>query len=254
MKSSEQKSASFSIKRFGMMISQYIHIHRGGWMLGLLVIIGIALVVRLIAYTLIPDSPGQISGNGWMGIYFIAGLLITSHIFFDVHKGQQSWLTLSLPASPVEKYWSAWALTGPIYTIGAMLLLFVLLLVFSSLDKIVTGNSVFFFNPFEAGNLTYIYYYLLLHSFFFWGAIYWNKMQFLSTLMFAVVISIGFAALTYGGVQLSELLIPDGYFIDLSSPALSQTLNVLKNLFWLLSWLFFLFWGYDRYKNAQVLS
>ncbi|MCH8568245.1 MAG: hypothetical protein LAT67_08275 [Balneolales bacterium] len=252
----EPNRSLFSIRRILLMLRHYALLHRTSWLIGLLVIVLVPITIMLLIIIFVSDPSvfmNNQSKSGWLTIYTIAGLLLTSNLFIDIHKPGQSWFTLTLPASPGKKYWSAWLISGPIYTIVAMLVIFGLSII-TGLFRTVFDVSFTLFNPFTSEVMRQIMIYHIFHALFLWGAVWWNKLSFLYSLLLVVAILASGVLLIFLSVQAIEFILPDNYLIDLGSPFYESGLRIATSLLWLFSWLFFLFWGADCYARKERLS
>lgn len=111
------------------------------------------------------------------------GLWVTMRVFRDVHTKERSHFLLTLPASNLEKFLSRLLLTTVGYTaliIAIFYLSSILILGFSSA---FLKTQAIVFNPFDAEITNLIIFYLIIHAFFFLGAIYFKKHIFSKTIL-----------------------------------------------------------------------
>ncbi len=184
----------FSAQRFTLLIKRYFVLNYKPWLIGLGALSGVLLLVSLInAYA----SGGSfnfplITSLGSVFI-FIVGFMTTSSVFKEIHTPARGQFFLTLPATTIEKLFSHWFITSIAYILIANIILYLVLLFANGLSNLIWGMQWSFFNPFSIGNLELMGQYIVAHSLFFLGAVYFRKNNFLKTLLslFALYVFLG---------------------------------------------------------------
>lgn len=136
-------------------------------------------------------------------ILLLIGLVATSLSFRDIHRSPQNHVSLLIPASSFEKYASRFFITTLFYIFGALVIYFAFSTFSAGVSFAIFRSHHTIFNPFSKEILRVIASYIVVHSIFFFGAVYFKKGAFLKTLLALTVIGIFFtvfAALVTGTV------------------------------------------------------
>ncbi len=184
-----EKINQFSLQRFALLIKRYAMFNMKSWLIGLGALAGVLIVVS--ALTIIfSGGVYRISGMVSLGqvIIFTGGLLIASMAYNEIHTPAKSQFYLTLPATTAEKLFSHWIVTSVIFILLANVLLFAVLFLTSSIAFFALSIPIETFNPFTNENLTLMSIYLVVHSIFFLGALYFRKNNFLKTILSLFVI------------------------------------------------------------------
>lgn len=140
---------------------------------------------------------------------FLTGLLTTSFTFKDMHSKQRSHAYLTLPGSRFEKYAAKLILTGIGMVVATMALYFVVSVVSAAVTRLIFGMNHRIFNPFEPLIWKLVAQYIIVHSVFFLGAVFFRKLSFLKTILSLTVFGFGLnilVALVYGAMVLFMFL------------------------------------------------
>lgn len=173
---------------------------------------------------------------------FLVGLLTTSFTFKDMHSKTRGYAYLTLPGSSFEKYTAKLLLTGIGMVIATMVMYFVVSAVSAGLTRLIFGMNHRIFNPFEVFYWKLVAQYIIAHSVFFLGAVFFKKLSFLKTILSLTVFSFGLNILIgiiYGIMFLFTLLSHRG---DGGS---------LWNFTWLTNWS--MFDGLAEIRKYEVL-
>ena len=127
---------------------------------------------------------------------FVGGIVATSVTFGDLHSKQRGYTYLTLPASMFEKFLSKLLFTTVGYCIIAILGFFVFSLVAAGLTRIFFGVSHKIFNPFQPGVWKFMALYIVSHSIFFFGAVFFKKQTLVKTVLSMCGIAIVYALLS----------------------------------------------------------
>ncbi len=254
-----EKINQFSLQRFLLLMKRHSLMNAKTWLIGLGGISGVLIVVSLIqAYTAGSFNVEALSKFGIMLIFF-GGLLITSMAYNEIHTPAKSQFYLILPATTSEKLFSHWLLTSIVYIIVAYAILSLVLGIASLLSALFFGAQMEFFNPFANENFMEMARYVVIHSVFFLGALYFRKNNLLKTLLTLFVVIM---ALSLFGSFVAWLVIGSGDFggnlsqDDLNPSTfrfLTETLPLLARIaFWGLMAPFFLLVSYFKLKEREV--
>ncbi|MCC5912769.1 MAG: hypothetical protein JJU46_00210 [Balneolaceae bacterium] len=239
----------FSWNRVKLLCKRYIAINRKSQLISLGIVVGL-----LVIFWFLSVNAGSYSREGISSLYAtafllfgIAGLLFTSSIFDELHKPETAHLSLMLPATSLEKLFSAWLVTAIGFTVIYMVSFFLL---FTGLQLVTIlfnagGVGFQFFNPFDPDTLNSISSYLYFQSFFLLGAVVFKKHNFLKTLLAWVLFLI---LMMIGMFLLAAIFLQSGTF-DYN---IVMTGNRVEFAVKTLLTLFFLWLAYVRLKNRQV--
>ncbi len=186
-----EKINQFSLQRFALLIKRYAMFNLKSWLIGLGALAGVLIVVS--ALTIIFSAEVyRISGMVALGhvIIFTGGLLLASMAYNEIHTPAKSQFYLTLPATTAEKLFSHWIVTSVIFVVLANVLLSAVLFLTSGIAFLALSVPIETFNPFTTENLRIMSIYLVVHSIFFLGALYFRKNNFLKTILSLFVIQI----------------------------------------------------------------
>ncbi len=188
-----EKINQFSLQRFALLIKRYAMFNIKSWLIGFGALAGVLIVISALqiifsggTYNISPlVNLGQV-------IIFTGGFLITSMSYNEIHTPARSQFYLTLPATAGEKLFSHWIITSVGFVLIANVLLSAVLFLTSSISYMSLSIPVEVFNPFTQQNLTLMSIYVVLHSIFFLGALYFRKNNFLKTILSLFVIQLVF--------------------------------------------------------------
>ncbi len=184
-----EKINQFSLERFALLIKRYAMFNLKSWLIGFGALAGVLIVVSALS---IIFSAGvyRISGMVTLGqiFIFVGGLMITSMAYNEIHTPAKSQFYLTLPATAAEKLFSHWIVTSVIFVLLANVLLSAVLFLTSAIAYMSLSTPIEVFNPFTSENMTLMAIYLVVHSIFFLGALYFRKNNFLKTILSVFVI------------------------------------------------------------------
>lgn len=197
-------------------------------------------------------------------IIIITGLVVTSLSFSELYT-DKSYFYLTIPSSSFEKLLSKLILISVAYLLGINFLLIIVSLVTKGLNYFLLGKQFPIFNPIHPNILNSELFYLIILTFFLFGAVYFKKYNFLKTILLIsapILFIIIFPAIGYklmfwefheAGLQ---SLIP-GYkiaplSIDYLSDTIRQIIEILTFLFYSVTAPFFLLLTYLRLIESEV--
>jgi hypothetical protein len=177
----------FNTNRMFNFIRRQSVLNSGPLMISAGAVFGVLFVISLLVAHFAPES---IPGLTRLYLYslFLCGLVFTSKIFAELHNPLKSYAYVTLPVSTSEKILGSWLLSSPVFSI-----LFFLLSSCLYLIACIAGNRMdFYFRIFDLTALKAIATFMVVQSFFFLGAVYFRKNNFMKTLftLFLIVIVI----------------------------------------------------------------
>ncbi len=196
-----KRSEVFNLRRFGLTMWRDLRGRSSSALVGVGAGTGILIVFSLLNIW---------AGEGDTGFHrelfsfalTIGGLLFTSQVFRDLHRKETVGGYLLLPAAALEK------VVTRILTAGIGWVLFILIwysllsMLSEGINLLIFGRTHSLFNPFSAAVWTTIAHYLVVHSLFLVGAIYFRKLHFLKTILVLFLAGVGFSILGFIGVRL----------------------------------------------------
>jgi len=155
--------------------------------------IGAAVVNIIVNIVFIPNYIGM----GWRTYYphpeviLILLLILTSFSFYEIDFQEKSFYYLLQPATLIEKYLSRLisTLAGYLLLGSALFMIdvFIMLALNSWMYTTLLTNGYNVFNPMNYNLSRFLSIYLLLHSVFFFGAVYFKKNEFIKTIVMIAV-------------------------------------------------------------------
>jgi hypothetical protein len=181
----------FNPKRFGRLFIKHTAEHYRTYLMSVGVLAGVMLLGGAFLFYVIPEPPDPGMQTGiFITLMLIAGSIFTSTVFGDYGIKNRAIPALTLPASSFEKYLVGWLYSYPIF-IAVYTLVFYLVLWGLSSTRQWPGQH------FQAMDLAQPDMYMLpvlytfLHSLTIFGAIFFEKLQFIKT---GFAFFIGYAA------------------------------------------------------------
>lgn len=251
-----EKINQFSLQRLFLLMKRHSIMNMKTWLIGFGALSGVLIVSALLqSYTTGNFNAGSLSSTG-ISFIFIAGYLITSMAYNEIHTPARGQFYLILPANIFEKLLSNWLLTSIVYVLIANVLLSLVLIIAGLLSSLIFSTSMEFYNPFTEAGFKNMGVYLVTQSVFFLGALYFRKNNMLKTLLsiFVIIVALGTIAGLFGWIILGEYnqineesLPPQGlHFFTVNIPQIARV------LFWGLTAPFFLLVSYFKLKEREV--
>ena len=247
---------SFSFTRLIQVIKRTYALNKRTWGTGTLVVAG-AILLFWFFPILFGMEPWHrfISGNliqPALFFYTVGGLFLTSAVFYELHSPDTAFLTLTLPATSIEKLASAWLITSVLYTLVSAVLYLGLVLILHGFSMIYVGADVpFSLYKLETNEIFQtVVSYFGYQSVFLLGAVVFRKNNFLKTLLGMIVFLTGLFMI--GGLLMlifGSSMLEGSYTVQLSSNDLFTTLYPVFNI---LIVIVILSISYIRLKNKQV--
>lgn len=128
-------------------------------------------------------------------LLFFGGLIVTSLAFGEAHNKNKNHGWLMLPASNLEKLTARLLMTSLGYAAGSLAFYFFFSLIAAGVSSLFIGVNFPVFNPFNREILLNVAHYLVTHSIYLLGAIYFRKYHFLKTTLSFIGFGIAFAML-----------------------------------------------------------
>jgi hypothetical protein len=171
------------------------------------VLIGSGIVAAIYFVSTIPPllfPPHRVDSDFHQGFFpamlFIAGFLLSAGVFSEIHKPVRNAYFFLLPASLFEKMLVRLLGCGIGFTLISVLVYYLFSLISSGIAALYDWGSFPAFNPFTRDMLLTIAVYLVTHSIFLFGSVYFKKHSFMKTgvSLFALAILLGiFAAIVF---------------------------------------------------------
>lgn len=259
---------TFKLKRFGMLFMKFTTEHYKGYLMSLMVLMGV-LILGGTFMVFLMDVRMEVNLQLLLLIWVIlfGGTVFTSTIFADISNNEKAIVSLTLPATHFEKYLVAWLYSFVVFLV-LVIAAFYLVMLFLLNIRHFPGEQQEVFQLFQNVNglgtsvfFVVLTLYSLLHAVAFCGAIYFKKMHFVKTaLLFFLTIGI---LIIGNNILMRQLLNRDIIqvmpFANLGfmEKGIMYSVNV-SNFVWIGAVVFigmaFIFWiaAYFRLKETQV--
>lgn len=231
--------------------------NRKQWLTGLLAASGLIIAYWSIPalFSKIPELTGTTHIDYRAGgfVFLIWGLLVTSDIFQDLHSSTTAYQSLTLPATSVEKFLTAWIITLPIFLLVSFAAILILSLITSLFYSIINSAVIFgpFISPFSPETISFASSYFLYNSIFLLGAVLFRKNNFLKTILAIITIVFSFILIT----TVVMFIIPNVLDIDSFTYQIdsSSIPDIISNTFTLVVAFTSLLLTYVLLKKRQVV-
>ncbi len=188
-----EKSNILNMNRLFLLTRRHLLSNLAGWIIAFAALSGVLLIISLMVAYFQPGSLAVLTPT-YLTIMFIGGYIFTSSIFSELNEPRKAFHYLTLPVSLSERLLSAWLLTGIIFPVIALLMIFVIIFLAN-----LIMNLTFDFSPFAyvfSGNYAQAFKnYLITQSVFLLGAAYFRKYNFLKTLLVLFVLFVAFMSI-----------------------------------------------------------
>lgn len=245
------------MERFRLVLKRTIVLNQRTWAIGFLSVGGFLLVVAILPFI---SNMFNVARPGFAAVreaaiffYLLGGLVLTSMIFNEIHTPTKAFQFLTLPSTTFEKLTAAWFTGTMIYTLATMASIFVLSVIIETIKGINTGvwSSFFVFNPFTWEILDTILLFLFYQSIYLLGAVYFQKNNFLKTLLVIIVVSLGLIFFLNIGLLIFGLAQNEEFFINIQFGSLAWFVYAKYAIGTVLT-LLFIWFSYLQLKNKQV--
>ncbi|MDQ3537007.1 MAG: hypothetical protein M3421_15425 [Bacteroidota bacterium] len=238
------------ITRLGLFMKRQLTINIHSLWIALGALIGILLLISISVAYFNPQNLGGLQ-EVYITVFYLAGFMFTSKIFYELHSPNRSFAFLTLPVSNIEKLIGAWLITAPLFALVYLLFIFIL----TSISSLIAGHSSALEIIFNRETLESIGLYLVLHSIFFLGACTFKGNNFLKTLLWIFLFMM--AVLIFAGLLFLLLFGTTSLHIENVSPEFQYFMTdvftkVLSFLFWYVLAPFMLVVSYFKLKERQV--
>lgn len=255
--SASNTDSQFSMERFRLVMKRTIVLNQRTWLIGFLSITGFLLGVAILPLI---SNMFNVSRPGFAAVrelalffYMIGGLVLTSMIFNEVHSPTKAFQFLTLPATTFEKLSAAWFTGTVIYTAITMASIVVLSVLIEIIKGIYTGDwaSLFIFNPFTSEILGTTLLFFFYQSIFLLGAVYFQKNNFLKTLLVIIGFSLGLFFFLSISMLIFGLAQNEEFFVNIQFGS-QPWLGLVKYAAGTGLTLFFIWLSYLQLKKKQV--
>lgn len=250
----------FNIKRIYYLICRYLRLNHT------ILIVTASVAGFVILVNLMTLLHLQTSWSSWnlfhasIPLLFIGGYIMTSEGFNEIHSSTRGCFYLTLPASMLEKLTATWLITAIGYFIFSILVLLIINVILIGVGNIFTEVDFKLFNPFSTEVLDTFGKYMVTQSVFLFGAVYFQRANFIKTMLWLFLIFLFIAIYT---LVLTRLLIGHpNIFLGGQSHLSLNNLDIfhafpglkviIKIIFWYITLPFFLFISFIRLKERQV--
>ena len=215
---------SISEDRIKRLLLHHIENEKQVWLITAAILAGLTIIISLFGMILFRINLPELAESGltnsfrpdWTTGYLLIGVIFTSRLFRHLHRPETAWQPLMLPASTLEKWLAAWLISVPVYTIGFVVLSFVVSLVLSGLSGLITGTLLPVGIYLSSGFWLTFAVYVFGASIYLWGGIRFKSLQFLKTTvwlagiyfaLFLLSLLGAYLLFTFGNDQLPDVLV-----------------------------------------------
>lgn len=215
---------SISEDRIKRLLLHHIENEKQVWLITAAILAGLTIIIPLFGMILLRINLPELAESGlsnnfrpdWTTGYLLIGVIFTSRLFRHLHRPETAWQPLMLPASTLEKWLAAWLISVPVYTIGFVVLSFVVSLILSGLSGLITGTLLPVGIYLSSGFWLTFAVYVFGASIYLWGGIRFKSLQFLKTTVWLAGIDFALFLLsllgayllfTFGKDQLPDVLV-----------------------------------------------
>lgn len=185
------KTEFFNMERFGLLLKRQYILNFKSWMIALVSVAGFIIFISFLnLISTQNDSWITIFNSLGVVVFFITGMVFASLSFSEMGTYSKSLQYITLPASRFEKFFSAWLSTSIFYFIVSTLTLVISSAFIGMLSALIFKGDFLVFNPFTAKYAEVLLAYMIGHSAFFLGAVWFRKGAFFKTLLTMFVINI----------------------------------------------------------------
>jgi len=252
-------SKNCNLQRLKLLLQRQFNLDAKTWLTGIASLASILFFFSIIRLLFEKN-------NAWIetieqfgvGIVLIAGFVFTSRGFANVNNKVKSMQYLILPASIFEKFFTIWLITSVCYMLTSTFMLITVSFLISIIGTLFFNLEFIVFNPFTNNYGTALLVYILFHSLFFLGAIYFKKHHFFKTIlsMFAInmLLSIWFVFLTYilfntdGNFSFDYFHFSNTIFVDTFETVMKRSLLI----FWSVMSVYLYIVAYFRLTEKEV--
>ena len=183
----------FSLPRFLMLLKKHLFEKGKEYLLSILTLT--IILIGILAYVAYQNESGLNEGFqqiAYISAFILSGLVPTSMVFSDLSNKSKATTYLMLPASQLEKYLVNWLFSYVIFQVVFTAVFYLATSIVLNIGINEIGNENTVFNIFDSQNKVYqvFYIYLLAHSLMFYGAIYFRKKHFISTIFSLFLIGV----------------------------------------------------------------
>lgn len=198
----------------------------------------IVAVTLLVVLALLPFTFAN-TGAAYLGILYIGCFVITSLAFKDLHDRDKAHTYLLLPCSHLEKFISKWFLTSIAYIVATLILFYGFLFLSAAINKAMYGGGIYILGPIQPGFITSMTKYVALQSIILLGATIFKRNVLLKTILVVagVLLTINLLKVLFAGSLIA---------------AISNPINTVGPMFWVVLALFFLYVTYLRITETEL--
>jgi len=200
------------IKRLGFLLRRQIFSNGKSMMIALVGVSGIMLFITLLVGFFNPTALNSLH-HLYFTAMFIGGYIFTSNIYAELYPVHRSYHYLTLPVSVTERLLSGWIISGILYSLIALLIIGIIVLLSNLILSIALVNA-----PVQTlllkGALKTTSIYLITQTIFLLGAAYFKKNNFLKTILalFLFTLALQIFVTVFGYLLFGSFSATDGQF------------------------------------------
>jgi len=259
-------SESLNARRLGLLVLRELS---GGYRSVVIAMLAVGgFVILSSVFSAFTRQLGSMHARLYAQLLFVAGLIVTSLSFREIHQDSRSVFYLTLPGSTLEKFLSKLLVTSLGFVLGSLVFYTAAAAAAEGLNRLIFGYGHPFFRPFDRDVLLAVAVYLVSQSVFLAGSVYFRRLAFLRTALYLVLLGMALSLVTGVGMWYVFRDFADGrrvflgpYFGDFGQagdveavlrPLAERFARLGKVLFWAalapVAWLI----GYLRLRETEV--
>jgi hypothetical protein len=172
---------AFSLRRLGLFLRRDLAYGYRSTLIAMASVAGVVILTSA-ASILIGGAGQAVQGfDPYTTILVVGGLVYTSSVFRELHKGAVATPFLLLPGSPLEKFVSKALITSVGYALAGLVFCTAASALSEGLNWLIFRAHHELFNPVRANVLRTVAGYLVAQAIFLTGSVYFRKMAFIKT-------------------------------------------------------------------------
>ncbi|HJO92968.1 MAG TPA: hypothetical protein QF753_06190 [Victivallales bacterium] len=255
-----KKDSSFSLNRFWLNFKYTAGINYTSFLTIFILTVVIVMLLNVIlgsvsSISSVYHSKHTVLANLYFIFLYIIGIKFASSAFSEMKNKDEKITYLMLPASVFEKYFCRLFMTTVIFFIKYTVAYLLGCFIGSIINYYLFGYPVYYLNIYIIGFWKIIAFFIVCHSIFFLGGIWFNKFALIKTIAFvclilvlAIIVILGLALM----LKFNELIGPNN--IDFYH--MSKSILFIKNWFICLLYIFLpvMCWitGYYKLKESSI--
>jgi len=180
---------SFSLSRFSNLFRKHTAEHYKSYLMSLVVITGI-LFIWVSFHMIMHKRPMDIDTQfiTFMFMFLLSGTIFTSAVFSELGEQKKAIALLTLPASPLEKFFVKWLYSYIIFQFVFVGIFYIVMEPMQNLFHEDAEHKKELLNIFHYPMKNVFIAYAVLHAIAIWGAIFFKKFHFIKTTFAALIV------------------------------------------------------------------